>query len=655
MAITYQETDPYIYNPYSGFNTTRDPSLFDTDLSQPALGALRQNYSDFYSPRASRSAEDSFLSGRLDSWEKARGQLGQQYQTFDQPAKAQVNDLNKKTEAIYKAYKEGRVRRDEYLKAINSIYDEAEEYKWQYHVNEPGSQVGDITDDNGVQKIKTEKGVEILGYTPDYIKNNTIQVGEDSLAVPTSPKAGYQIVPRGNGAERNFSDEQKGTEDAYKKITERYEKIRESRLPGKEVKDEEDNVIGYQPFSPEEEAEMSIQAGQLYVKQYLQAKHAQKLISDSGITDPSKTVLKGETYDPFVTDYQDALKRRMATGAAPTPSPGPVPGQGQQPPAGPWSNIRRPISAEDDLRTDIQEAIRSRKVSAAASAAMRQEGAVVRTKEWGPQMLIEAAAMDRPAIAYSKDELKTTFKNAADGTVAELPDGRRYVKDKGKFWEVPYSKAHTEAITQQRETRFDQVYNDAVDAYRDSQDKAEDVARKKGTKSKEYAAAVAQVRIDQDYAQAIDRQRQPKESQQDIVAQAMRQIESGTPGGFVENPFIQQADEQAVETRGVSRPTSGLAARQKRTEPSIDTTLENWESNEQLRGKVERPIVANTPQDAESAPVGSVVSIRGVLYYKSSTSELAKIPPRKIGLKKKGGLKKKKPPSEIPFVSVFNM
>ena len=364
-------------NPYVG--TSSRNSAWKGDRLAPALGAVGQD-TDI------AMEEDQFLAGRLDEWEESRGMLRQKFPELDASAQAEINDLNKKTDSIFKAYQNGRLRRDEYLKAVNSIYNQAQEFKWRYHEKPHGSNAGDVIDDEGIQKVRTsDGGIEVLGYSPEYITKNTIPVGEDSLAVPISPQGGYKIIPKTSKWDRDPADERKGIEDTYKKITERYEKLRDLRMQGKAVRDAVGNVIGYAPLSPEEEAAISVEAGQLYVKQYLQAKHAHKLIADSGIEEPGRAAIKGTTSDPFVDDYQNLLQQR------------------------------------------IQQAIQPG-VGAGGPA--------------GPQML--AGAPGRTIKVASHEDF-AQYANAPDGTLLELPDGRLYQQEGGRFMQlagnVPMARA----------------------------------------------------------------------------------------------------------------------------------------------------------------------------------------------------------------------
>jgi hypothetical protein len=563
----------------------------------------------------------------LEEWEAARGRLNQDASSFDHPAKAQLNDLNKASDSLRNARNQGKLTDDEYMRGVNSIYNQAQGFKWVHHRQAPGSQIGDIIDDNGIQKIRTPNGIDVLGYSPEYIKRNTIPVGNGSMAVPTSPKSGYQIVPQNEGWNRSLADERAATEDAYKKIGERYSQIREARMQGLTTTDEIGNVMSVRPFTEAEEAEMNMQAGSLYVKQYMQAKHAARLLADDGIDDPNQAGIKGRTSDPFVSDFQQATQAELAKQTAsafrsrtlPPPAPsmtplpeGPVGGFGGEGIAGTDEAINSATIGQQ-----VENALERKRLVDAANAAQMQsvwpgakpgefstpetaaELPIVRPDASWPTKLAQASLLSKPVMAGSKEEFNTTFKDAPEGLVVELADGRKYIRDKGKFWQVPAGQPLMDMIRQTERSRAGGYSNPA-----------------------EAQADISEYQSRDDLPPAMQAETSPRALPQgwEGAGQAAQAAEAagGKQTKTVKLPEakLTQSPELAkrMERSGKTKQTKEEA---KQIGMDVRTKGDNWMYDKEISRKAKKPIVAATAADMKKAPDRTViVDPSGKLVFK---------------------------------------
>lgn len=303
------------------------------------------------------------------SWEDSRAKLGQRAGRFDQTARAQLNDLNAKTDAIQKAYQEKRLTREEYLQAVADIKNNAEEFRWQSHDMGEGSMPGDIIEVDGVQKLRDQNGLTPIGYTPDYIQKNTVEIGDSGqVAVPVGPGKPYSIVKR-EQSERNAAEERAGIEEMRLQIAEQYDKMVNQVLASS----------AGQPVGEQQLNELATAAGEIVAQRYEHAKNLYTRIMDSGVDDRQRAV-RGQSPNPYAEKVRAAMQ--------PEPSMSPVPGM---PPGAP--------------------------------PAPQQATA-------GPQMV--AGAPSRPIPVSSPEEMAAMAAQAPDGTLFETPDGRLYQQEGGR-------------------------------------------------------------------------------------------------------------------------------------------------------------------------------------------------------------------------------
>lgn len=141
--------------------------------------------------------EMSYLSGKIDEYENQLGTMNQNYDRLDAPAQAQLNDLNKKTEAVRRAYSMGQLTQLEMFRALDTLNNSMIGYRWQSHMKGPGANAGDIWEDNGIVKMNTGKGVSPIGYTEEYRKKNTVELPYGLVSIPVAPGKEPRIMSRG--------------------------------------------------------------------------------------------------------------------------------------------------------------------------------------------------------------------------------------------------------------------------------------------------------------------------------------------------------------------------------------------------------------------------------------------------------------------------
>lgn len=163
----------------------------ELDRKDPRGRRFRRRY------RAETEGEIRYLMATNEEWEEQRGQLNNMYERLDSPARAQVDELNKRADAVAKAFDDGRLTRLEYFRAVDVINRQAQGYKWKYHQIAPGGQVGDVIEQDGIRKRRTKDGdLEPFAYSPDYIRENVVDLGNGRMAVPVAPNRPMHIVDK---------------------------------------------------------------------------------------------------------------------------------------------------------------------------------------------------------------------------------------------------------------------------------------------------------------------------------------------------------------------------------------------------------------------------------------------------------------------------
>jgi hypothetical protein len=411
---------------------------------------------------------------RTEQWHQTLGQLNQNYNQIDAPGQAKLNDLNTKTEALLA--NRGQLRPDEFDGAMQSIHDTAVDYPWDQHMKPPGSNPGDIVEEDGIRKLTEADGTrKPIAYTPQFMAENSMPIGDTGkVAIPVAPDKPYEIA---DVKERDLTSERGEIDKAAKGIEKIYTEIakEQQKVLKKEVLDDDGKVIGILPFTSKERRQMSIMAREAYVKDQLQAKHAAKTITDAGAHE-LRQAMGGDVSDPYQAEQdmadqaREILMTRQARqeaagelmkeqGHAPVPTLGPpMPADAQpvQPGAQKYlgqearSQRLEQIQAQaggQELDPALQKWIaggestgRTPEESAAreiaVQAAKREMQSVVSAPDV-PGLMIEAGMVRSPLVASDKVSMKEQYADSPNGTVVALPDGRRYVKDEGKFWQVP--------------------------------------------------------------------------------------------------------------------------------------------------------------------------------------------------------------------------
>lgn len=325
-----------------------------------------------YNPYATMVPEQPSV---FEQWEEARSALNQDYQRLDAAAKAHLNEYNKQTEALVRARDNGRLTSDEFDSSIQSLRTRAGQYEWSHHRKPPGEEPGEMFEDNGIQKMrKTDGDFEIIGFTPDYIKRNTVVLDEHgSIAVPTRPGE-YKVI------ERNKPQQMKDLAESDKKFA-----------------------------------------------------------------------------DQFATIHNTITPQQENGGApSPTPSPSPVPAGGETTKNALGEMAKLAMAGDDTAknffanlgtqdRTDPEQLAQEMLAKREAYEIVKQTESVVDSNTSFANQLAAATQVRHPFEAVTKEEMDAKYGGSPEGTVVQLVDGRRYVKNEGKFWQVPWSARQIES------------------------------------------------------------------------------------------------------------------------------------------------------------------------------------------------------------------
>jgi len=396
---------------------------------------------------------------KLGDWESVRGGLNKFSDELDDAAKAQLHKLNKRTEALREARESGKIRDQEFSREQAKLSQLANDYPWEHHVKEKGAEIGDIVDDNGIQKMRTDKGFEVVGYTPEYIERNTVQVDDDTIAVPTE-RGSYKLVEKPR-PERNIEREIAGIEEARKAIGTRTKEMAELL-----AKEREAQGIN-KPVTMGELNELSVLAKDLYLKQSMQAKEAYKTMVDGGVDDVRQHAVHGNAADPIKMELDMAasqrvenqreelkyLKRLRDVGQAQI-TPGAVQMRSQFDPVleqrianaeaslgvAPGSPVPSPDPGGP--QPGVVDGVNTK--AGAPSLASFMAGGKDKDERPTPHVrdtfrgrLESGAKTKNYYTAGSKAEMNSNVEGYQDGDTVQLADGRRYVKDGGQFWQVP--------------------------------------------------------------------------------------------------------------------------------------------------------------------------------------------------------------------------
>ena len=369
--------------------------------------------------------------------------LSQGYQQLDQPGQAQVNELTERVESLRKS--KDRLRPQEFEQAMGSLHRKLVEYPWDQHVRPKGSNPGDIIEDEGVRKVRRPDGtLEPIAYTADYVNRNTTPIGDTGqVLVPVSPNEPAKIV---SAKDRDLAGEQGQIDRAQKGIQQSYDEMVKTLNadPNRQVELEDGSTVPL-PISPREQEAMYIAAGDDYIKRQVQAKHAAQRIADTGAP-PTGRAFGGDVPDPFKMDVKERAERERRV----------LEGIGRRDAA---RELKKELGDRDQMQgsggTDVitgNQTASPEDAQAAINVAL-SGGDTKRTKEEkqidaatvppSPDFtdkLVSGGMMDKPLIAESKKAMNERYKDLHDGVVVELPDGRRYIKDDGKFWQVPWNK-----------------------------------------------------------------------------------------------------------------------------------------------------------------------------------------------------------------------
>ena len=175
---------------------------------------------------------------------------------------------------------------------MESIHAKAVQYPWDQHLKPKGSNPGEIVEEDGVRKMRTQDGgLEPIGYTADYINNNAVPIGDTGqIFIPVAPDQPGKIV---EARQRDLGAEQGQIDHAAKGINQIYDKLAEAELarPERQV-DLGDGKTEPVPLNAEESRALSIAAADAYMRQQMQAKNVAQTVADAGASQLRRAIAK---------------------------------------------------------------------------------------------------------------------------------------------------------------------------------------------------------------------------------------------------------------------------------------------------------------------------------------------------------------------------
>lgn len=186
--------------------------------------------------------EIRLLQEQNDEFGKWRHQMTQQYGRLDPLGKKHFNDMQKALGGLETAFSKGDLRAHEYLRSMKEVYDRTKMVQWQYHTAPPGSQPGEHKEQDGIVYLVRPGGEnEPIAYTSDYIKQNTIDLGDGRKLVPTQPGKGLEVVDGSKEREKIHNDSAKMFDEMWDKMSKAFMEENKTKDP---------NGVGRLPGQP---------------------------------------------------------------------------------------------------------------------------------------------------------------------------------------------------------------------------------------------------------------------------------------------------------------------------------------------------------------------------------------------------------------------
>lgn len=279
--------------------------------------------------------EGRYLMGRDQRFEYILANLGKDYGRFGAAGKAKYNDIKQKVEAIGKARAGGRLTQLEALRARNQIYSQSvESTPWSHYFTAKGQQPGDVVEEDGIIKTRTEKGgLEATGYTEDYrVKNIKKIPGTNYYSIPTAPGKEPRLVEDTTWSEKARLQQemtQQIREDQHTIFAGMVKTFQETHP----VMDEQGNITGFRQPTPEDLLQLQQVSAQAALAGYQQRQLTVEAAMDPEAQQPGNGLSAPANL---------AGQGRAAPGVQPTSAPGtpsaaatPQPGAGSAAPMTP--------------------------------------------------------------------------------------------------------------------------------------------------------------------------------------------------------------------------------------------------------------------------------------------------------------------------------
>lgn len=257
---------------------------------------------------------ESQTAASVAEFEEWRTLAGQNYSRMTDRGKALYSSLDQKAAALQEAAQKQRLTRTELLREMGRLSDEARAIQWEGHVVQNGDQIGDLVEDGDIIRVRTEKGLEPLSYTTDYISKNAKPIpGTNSILLPPNPRTGQHEVVSANP--RDPANEDAMTRSIEADIAKEFDSLRD----GWET---QNGSLADAPNGEDIAIKLRDMASKIVVSRRQQARNAYKEIFDLGTPTHNESMPGaslnpiGKRADTIRSQEEEAVRQQQAAANA---------------------------------------------------------------------------------------------------------------------------------------------------------------------------------------------------------------------------------------------------------------------------------------------------------------------------------------------------
>ena len=145
-------------------------------VSSAAYDPTEEALSDYYRKTIGKrivpvqaTLDSDILRREAYHFDQLRAEKNQEWDTYDPIARSQIRSMNKMADSLKEAFDQGRLREEEYWYGLSQLKGVAQNYKWGSHKRVPGSQPGDVFEQDGIITLREpDGGVKLVTATPEW-------------------------------------------------------------------------------------------------------------------------------------------------------------------------------------------------------------------------------------------------------------------------------------------------------------------------------------------------------------------------------------------------------------------------------------------------------------------------------------------------------